>query len=340
MTIPAAVIGLGPIGRRIARAVWESREFDLVAIVDVNPELIGRRLADVIGVEDPGIAVTADAGAAFVRAEGGIVFQATGSRLSSVVSDVLSAVRCGASVISTCPELAFPWLDDPDTAAILDGAAQASGTVILGTGVNPGFAMDRLAVCAGQVSGAFRHVRVNRSVDIANRRRALLLKAGVGLGESEFRVRAAGGSVGHLGLRQSAALVARGLGIGFTTIEEDLEAVIAERAWDGSIPMAPGTAAGYLQTARVLQGGLEVLRLELTYALGAENRDTILIDADPSLHLEIRGGVSGDAATVWSVMNAAPRIRRVGAGLLTVLDLPLRTPGAWGDSPHRSESAT
>ena len=90
---------------------------------------------------------------------------------------------------------------------------------------------------------------------------------------------------------------------------------------------------------RAIHVGREVIRLELTYAVGATNRDSILIDADPKIDLLIRGGVSGDAATAWSVLNAAPRVIRAGCGLLTVLDLPAglasRAPTHMSEHSHR-----
>lgn len=167
-----------------------------------------------------------------------------------------------------------------------------------------------------------RHVLARRGVDISNRRAPLLRKAGAGLSASGFRARARARRVGHAGLNQSAALVALGLGLDHDGIEEDLWPVIAEESWDGPVSIGRGQVAGYHQTARALKDGREVVRLELTYAVNTPDHDSILIDADPKIELEIRGGVSGDTATAWSVLNAAPRMMRAGSGLLTVMDLP------------------
>lgn len=325
--IPVVVMGLGPVGQSIARGVFKSRDLELVAALEVKPELVSMRLAELIDGVNSDLVISSDADMAFALAKSGIVLQATGSRLSDITPQVLSAVRRGLSIVSTCPELAYPWLDHAKTAEVLDQAARENRAAILAVGVNPGFALDRLVTCAGLVSGNIRHVHAQRGVDIANRRVALLKKAGVGLSAPEFQARKNSGTVGHVGLKQSAALAALGLGLGYDEIIEDVQPVFSEKAWDGPVAIQSGRTAGYQQRVQVLHNGKEVVRLDLTYAVGTTNRDAILIDADPKIDLVIRDGVSGDAATTWSVLNAAPGVMRAGFGLLTVLDLPIGS--AW-----------
>lgn len=322
MPIPVVVMGLGPVGQSIARGALQSRELELVGAIDITPDLIGRRLADLIDDVNTDLAITSDADEILACAKGGIVLHATGSRLSEITPQVLSVVRAGLSVVSTCSELCYPWLDNAEAARLLDQAARENQVAILGTGVNPGFALDRLVACAGLVSGNIRHIHAQRNVDISNRRIALLKKAGVGLSASDFRAYAKSGTMGHIGLNHSAVLATLGLGLEYDEIEEELQPVIAEKAWDIPITIQSGQIAGYKQSVRVLHTGGEVLRLDLTYAVGTTNLDAILINADPKIDLVIRGGVSGDTATSWSVLNAAPRLKRAGFGLLSILDLP------------------
>jgi 4-hydroxy-tetrahydrodipicolinate reductase len=72
-----------------------------------------------------------------------------------------------------------------------------------------------------------------------------------------------------------------------------------------------------------LDEGQERVRLELTIAVGADDPgDRILIESDPKIELEIKGGVAGDRATANLVVNAAPRVASAEPGLLTVLELP------------------
>src|SRR5262249_58978920 len=101
-----------------------------------------------------------------------VVLHATGSSLPAVAEQLLAAVKDGHPVVSTCEELAFPWMRHPDLAERLERAAQRSGVSVLGTGVNPGFVLDRLAVTLGQTLGPVRHVLAPRGGDPRRRREA------------------------------------------------------------------------------------------------------------------------------------------------------------------------
>lgn len=322
--IPVVVMGLGFIGQEIAKAAQASNELKLIGAVDSNPALVGRSLGELMGDPTIQIAVSRDLVGAFGRARGGVVLHATGSRFPEVLEQLLSAVHAGASVVSTCEELAFPYLKYPKLASQLDQAAEKSGVSVLGTGVNPGFVLDRLAATAGQTCGPVRRISATRVVDARSRREALQRKVGAGLTEQEFNDLVEKDQIGHVGLSESAALCALGLGIDCDQYEEEIEAVVAaEDISGGAFPVAKGRVAGIWQIAVGLDEGQERVRLELTIAVGADDPgDRILIDSDPKIELEIKGGVAGDRATANLVVNAAPRVASAEPGLLTVLELP------------------
>lgn len=323
MAIRAAVMGLGPVGRSIARAALQHGELDLVAAIERSPALVDKRLEEIVDSVATDLTVTSDPEVVFAQIRGGVLLHATGSRLRDVAREILSAVGAGVSVVSTCPELSYPWIDHPETARALDRAALDAGVSVLGTGVNPGFVLDRLVVCAGAASGNVRRVHAVRSVDIAQRREALLRKAGVGLPTEEFRAQVAAGAVGHVGLVQSSALVARGLGLDCDEFGEAIEPVVDDEPWKGLVAVRPGEVRGYSHRAYALSAGRERVGFELIYAVGAVSRDEIVIDADPKVEIVVRGGISGDLATAWSVVNAAPLVIDARPGLLSVLDLPV-----------------
>jgi 2,4-diaminopentanoate dehydrogenase len=322
--VPVVVMGLGVIGQEIARASQLSPEVELIGAVDTHPQLVGRPLSEVLGV--PGLKgkVAGSLEAVVGRRQGVVLLHATGSRLEQVMDQVLDAVKLGLPVVSTCEELAFPFLKYPELAEKLERAAQKAGVAVLGTGVNPGFVMDRLVATAGQVCGPVRHVTVTRVVDARTRREALQRKVGAGLSEDEFFALVDKEQMGHVGLVESAALCALGLGMDCDDFEEEIVPVFAEEdITGGAFPVKKGRVAGIFQSAVGLEEGQERVRLELTIAVGAdEPGDRIELDADPKLVLEIRGGIPGDRATAHALVNAAPRVTAAEAGLLTVLELP------------------
>ena len=318
--IPVVVMGLGTIGQAIARAVLETPDLRIVGAVD--PAHPGRPLAEVIGSPGPRLAVAAEPSKALAAARGGVLLHAVTSDLEEAEPHIGQAVRAGVAVVSTCEELAYPWLSHPELAERLDRLAESRDVAVLGVGVNPGFVLDRLPAFLSQVAGPVRHVRAERVVDAALRRRQLLVRVGAGLAPAEFEGAAERGEVGHVGLSQSAALAALGCGFEIDEVEETIEPVLAERDVAAAIPVARGRVAGARQVVRGFAEGQERVRLELTIAAGAaEPHDEVELDARPPLRLRIPGGIPGDEATAWAVVNAAAPATLL-RGLVTVLDLP------------------
>ncbi len=322
--VPVVVMGLGFIGQEIARAALASAEVELIGAVDTSPQLVGRPLADVLGQPTPKLKVADSLERALGRRRGVVLLHATGSRLPQVMDQLLDAIKLGVPVVSTCEELAFPFLKHPELAAKLERAAEKAGVAVLGTGVNPGFVMDRLVATAGQACGPVRRVTVTRVVDARTRREALQRKVGAGLTEDEFFALVDKDQLGHVGLVESAALCALGLGLDCDDYEEEIAPVLAEEdITGGAFPVRKGRVAGIFQSVVGLEEEQERVRLELTIAVGAEDpKDRIEIDAEPKVVVEIPGGVAGDRATANTLVNAAPRLTAAEAGLLTVLELP------------------
>jgi hypothetical protein len=322
--IPVVLMGLGEIGRSIARGALLRPELRIVAAIDPHPERAGRNLADLLGVPAPAITVEEELGETLRGVRGGVVLQATQSRFLEVLPDLEAAVRAGVHVVSTCEELAWPWLNHREEAAALDRLCHERNSAVVGTGVNPGFVLDRLPAVLAQMAGPVRHVLGVRVVDVSRRRVPLQRKVGVGLDERTFRELAQRGDLGHVGLAESAAMVAEScIGVEDYEVEDEILPLLAEEDGGGAVPVAKGAVAGLHHVARVFaEGGREIVRLELTIAVGAEDpRDEIALEADPPLRLVVPGGVPGDEATANAVVNAAAPIVEL-RGIVSVLDLP------------------
>jgi len=120
------------------------------------------------------------------------------------------------------------------------------------------------------------------------------------------------------------ARAVRALGLDCDEVEEELAAVVAEEDIDGPVPVKAGQVAGITQTARAFAEGRELVRLELTIAVGAEPvGDSVKIEGEPNLELVIEGGTEGELATAWAVVNAVTSVVRAEPGVCTVLDLPV-----------------
>jgi 4-hydroxy-tetrahydrodipicolinate reductase len=320
---PVVVMGLGEIGRAIARSALATPELRLAGAVDIDRSIVGRPLEDLLGARCPGLRVTSDPSEAFAAAPRGVLLHATGSSFERVLPQVQDAVRAGLCVVSTCEELAYPWLRYEEQAEELDRLCDENDVAVVGTGVNPGFALDRLPAFLSLATGPVRHVSARRVVDAGKRREALQRKVGAGLSPARFKELVEGGALGHVGLAESAALAALGCGLELDEVEEwEIEAVIAKRDHDSRVPVKAGQVAGLHQVVVASLEDREQVRLELTIAVGAESpRDEVRLEASPPLSLSIPGGVPGDDATAWAAVHAAASLPML-KGLVTVLDLP------------------
>lgn len=324
MAIRVALMGLGFIGRAIARAALQKHELEIVAAIDLDPSRVGKKLSEVLDAPAPDVIVGSDTPAELRKVQGGVLLHATGSRLDAVEGELAQALGAGLSVVSTCEELSWPWLRHPEIAERLDKLAQKRKVTLLGTGVNPGFVMDRLPATLGAVCGRIDRVTVIRVVDARTRRKQLQLKVGAGMNEEEFDRGVDEGAIGHVGLMESAALAALGVGLEVDEVDESIDPVeIDEDVHGDGFTVPRGGIVGVNQVARAFHDGKEVAVLDLTIALGAPDpRDEIELHGDPGLRVVIPGGTPGDKATAWAVVHAAPLAVGSDPGLISVLDLP------------------
>jgi 4-hydroxy-tetrahydrodipicolinate reductase len=322
MTIRVLCYGLGPIGLGIARLAAARPGIEIVGAVDVDPAKAGRDLGELLGGAPTGVVITdrvADAMAAGPQA----VLHATSSSLARVTAQLEELAALGVDVVSTCEELSYPWAAQPQIAAHLDRTAKAHNVTLLGTGINPGYAMDALPLMLTAPCASVRGVRVMRVVDAALRRGPLQKKVGAGLSEAEFAEQVRAGTVRHVGLPESLAMVAGSLGWALDEVRDMIEPVIAQGAIVTEfVRVEPGQVAGVRQVASGVRGGAEVVRLELQMYVGAPDpRDEITIDGDPPIHALVPGGFHGDVATAAIVVNALPTVVRAAPGLATMMDV-------------------
>ncbi len=320
------LVGLGPIGAGIARLVLETEGLQVVGATDIAPDKAGKDLGTVLGgPKKLRIKVDGDPARLLRKTRADVAILSTASSAKVVKAQVLALVQRGLHVVTTCEELSFP---DPKNATVfrdIDRAAKKKKVSVLGTGVNPGYAMDALALMLTAPCARVDRVSVTRVVDAATRRLPLQRKVGAGLNLAQFRRALTEGSVRHVGLPESAHMIAAGLGWKLDRVEETIEPAIAPRDLDTEFLRIPaGAAAGVKQHARAYRGGEVAISLDLQMYVGAESpRDHVLIDGAPPIDMTISGGVAGDIATAAIVVNVIPKLLAAPAGMLTMRDIPL-----------------
>jgi hypothetical protein len=324
--VRAALVGLGPIGTEVGKALAGRERITLLGAADPAPDKAGARLSSLLDGAFPDFTIFPSASALYAasassRGKADVAILCTGSRLHSVHPQIEEAIDAGLHVVSTCEELAYPELRHSALARKIDRRARERGVAVLGTGVNPGLVMDRLVLAVASACVRVDSVRVTRVVDAAKRRGPLRAKVGAGLTRQEFDAGVAAKKLGHVGLSESAAIIALGLGLPIDEITETIKPVVADRETDG---VPAGRVLGLHQVA-IVQAGDEVrVVLDLTMAVGAAAPgDRIVLEGDPPIHVEVAGGFHGDRSTVGCVVNAVSFVVGAPPGLQTVASLPL-----------------
>jgi len=316
--------GVGPIGASIARLMRQKSLLEIVGAVDKDPFKAGRDLGEVSGDRPWGLPIFPEISAVLEKSAD-VVVHTTSSYLVDVMDELLACICGGCCVVSTCEELSYPFHKHPQLSARLDATAREEGVALVGTGVNPGFVMDKLVLTLSAAAQRVDWARATRIVDASKRRLPLQKKIGAGMHSDEFREQVAAGKIKHHGLPESIAMAADGLGFALDDISETIEPILAEeRVKTEFLEVSPGQVAGVHQIARGTSAGQEKIFMELQMYVGAKQpSDTIELRGEPNLSMIIPGGTHGDLATAAIAVNAIPAILQAPAGLRTVRDLPL-----------------
>lgn len=323
-TIRVVQMGCGPIGCNIARLAAAKRTVEVVGAIDITHA--GKDLGKITESPDlAGIVIAADARETLEKARPDILLHATGSSLASVIGQLEVALDCGVNVVSTCEELSFSRFHAPELSDHLDALAIEADATILATGVNPGFLMDAWPIFMTGVCQDVELVVGVRVQNAAHRRLPFQQKIGAGLSVEEFRAQVDAGKIRHVGLPESAAMIAASLDWHLDDIVETIEPILATReASSHALIVAEGHAAGVNQVVSGIISGRETIRLEFRAYIGAEESyDAVYIHGTPELEVVVAGGVNGDVATAAVVVNSVPRVLEAPAGLKTMMDIPL-----------------
>lgn len=317
--------GLGPIGLGIVEVLLARPWIQLVGAIDIDKSKVGKDVGQLLGSsKNTGVIVSDNVEDVLKKTAPQIVTHATSSYMETIHPQIVKIIERGANVVSTAEELSYPFIKHPELAKELDDKARDRKTVVLGTGINPGFLLDTLVVALSGVCQKVNSIRAERVVDASRRRLPLQKKIGAGLSPSEFEKKVAQGTIKHVGLPESVGLIALAMGWKVGEIQERISPVIAEKEVTSDfIQVPPGGVSGVRQVAKGILAGQELVVLDLRMYLGAENpHDSVLIDGIPPVDMIIRGGVQGDRATPAIIVNSIPKIMSLEPGLRTMLDLP------------------
>ncbi len=322
------VYGLGEMGKRMAERILASDALDLVGAIDIDPQKVGRDVGELLGRSPIGVTVEDNAEKVLTDHPGAFVVHTTVSQLEKAAPQILQILETGHSGVSTTEELSYPWVRHPDLARKLDTVAKEHQRTFVGTGVNPGFLMDYFPAVVAALSSGIQSITVRRYVNASLRRKPLQAKIGSGLTPMEFKRLFDEGKMGHVGLVESAQLLARLLQWELKDLKETCDPIVAnETVQTEFFKVEPGFVRGMRHQVKAVDTRGRTIHLDLLMALDhPEQYDEVEIEGTPPVRVRFPEGVHGDMATVNVTLSVLRRVPDLPPGLLNMADLPLPIP--------------
>ena len=318
--------GLGPIGAAVARQIVSRKGFQIVGAVDIDRAKVGLDLGDVIGLgKKLKVRITNDANGAIKSGKPDVAVLCTSSSLKAVMPQIEGVLKRKVAIVSTTEELSYPVGKNRALAKKIDALAKKAKVAVVGTGVNPGFAMDALPITLTGICERVDSIRVDRIQDARSRRLPFQQKIGSGLNTEQFAQKVKDGSVRHVGLAESVTMIADAMGWKLDKVTDEIQPKIADKGVESElIAVDPGYVCGIIQDGIGYVKGKPVITLHMEAYLGApESYDAVTVEGHPRITQKIAGGLHGDIATASITVNSIPKILRVSPGLRTMADMPI-----------------
>lgn len=325
--------GLGLMGSGIARMILKKKGFTIVGAIDKDPNKVGKKLYEVLGVErteDNDVVVTASAEEVIKEGAADIVMLATASFTKVVFPQIVFCAEKGINVITTAEEMSYPKALDPELSEKMDKIAKEHNVAILGTGINPGFVMDLLVIAMTGVCEDVESIKVSRVNDLACFGMAVMTEQGIGLTKKQFEKGVKEDTIaGHVGFIQSFGMFEEAFNMKFDKVEQTKEPIITsiDRKTD-LVTVKAGDVAGCKQKGYAYVGDKLFVEMEHPQQIkpemeNVETGDYITINGNPAISLRVKPEIGGGIGTIAICVNMIPHVLNAAPGLKTMLDLPI-----------------
>lgn len=181
-----AQYGCGKMTKYTMRYVYE-KGGEIVAAFDVNPEIIGKDIGEIMGGPAKGVkvrdAAEADAVLASLKPDACII--TTMSLMRDIRDALLVCAKNGVNAITTNEEAIFPMNSSPSLTREVDALAKKTGCTISGSGYQDVFWGNLIATLAGAMH-KINTIRGSSSYNVEDYGIALAKAHGTGLNLADF----------------------------------------------------------------------------------------------------------------------------------------------------------
>ncbi len=184
--VRVAQYGAGKMSIYTMRYVYE-KGGEIVAAIDINPNVIGKDIGEVMGTENKGIKVEAVENAEKVLKETNpdIVIVTTMSLIKDVEDALTLCAKLGINAITTCEEAFFPANSNPQITNKLDEMAKKTNCTITGSGYQDIYWGQLISSIAGSTHKITK-IKGSSSYNVEDYGIALAQAHGSGLSLEEF----------------------------------------------------------------------------------------------------------------------------------------------------------
>ena len=178
--------GTGKMAVYTMRYVYE-KGGEIVGAIDINPDVIGKDIGDIMGTDKKNIKVTdaKDAESLLKEVKPDIVIVTTMSLLKDIEEAFMLCAKLGINAISTCEEAFYPFNSNPVLADKIDKLAKENGCTITGSGYQDVYWGELISAIAGSTHKITR-IKGSSSYNVEDYGIALARAHGAGLTLDEF----------------------------------------------------------------------------------------------------------------------------------------------------------
>ncbi len=206
--IRAAQYGCGKMSVYTMRYVYD-KGGEITAAFDINPDVVGKDIGEIMGTEKTGVIVqnAADADKVLSDVKPDICIITTMSLMRDVRDAFYICAKNGINAISTCEEAFYPQNSSPAIFRELDDMAKKTGCTLCGSGYQDVFWGNLIAVIAGATHKITR-IKGRSSYNVEDYGIALAKAHGAGLSLTAFDKEIA--SVDDITEEERRALIEKG----------------------------------------------------------------------------------------------------------------------------------
>lgn len=160
---------------------------EIVAAIDINPNIIGKDISEIIGGSSTGISITsADNAEELLReVNPDICIITTMSLIKDVEQALMLCAKLGINAITTCEEAFYPMNSSPNLTKELDALAKKTNCTITGSGYQDAFWGNLITTIAGATHNITK-IKGSSSYNVEDYGIALAKAHGAGLTLEEF----------------------------------------------------------------------------------------------------------------------------------------------------------